>query len=447
MTARVSDNDRLLCRARGVQRESEEMGSNIRVLYLQPAPLFGGAERQAAEQALFLPPLGFDIVMIGGPGQAIASWMRGAPLARFIHSSNFPAWPPQRGLRALTLLWRYAACGLRAHAEFARVLQQERIDVVVASLPFTWVVGTLVARAAGVPIVWRAGGSRIPWSQKLGLWLLTRFIRPDLLLCNSQAVRGLFHPLVGGRVAVVRNGVDPAEFGPTRGDVAGFRPKGARIVVGFAGRLARSKHPETLIAMAARLRDRHPEVAVLVAGEGSERALFERKARAAGADNLHFLGFVADMASFYAACDVIVLPSESEGSSNVLLEAMRSQKAVVATNIAPVLELIEDGVNGLVYPLGDAEALTLAVERLLGSPELVRLIGKKAAERVADLTAQSAAQKLARILRDVVAEGPRGLRPEPSEHRPRKAAPKSLAGSGEHKRILGTRQPDPQHTR
>lgn len=377
------------------------VGPRIKVLYLQPAPLFGGAERQAAEQASFLPSFGLDVTVVGGPGNAIASWMRDADRATFVHSPNFPAWPPQRGLRVLTVPFRYVACGLRARAEFAQVVAERHPDLIVASLPFAWIVGTLVARSAGIPILWRAGGSRIPLHERVLLWTLTRFLRPDLLICNGEAVKRLFAPLIPAPVRVLPNGVDPTVFGPTAGDATRYRPPGASVVVGFAGRLAPSKHPEQLVALALGLKQRHPEVRVLVAGDGSERAAAERAAREAGADNLTFLGFVDDMPSFYAACDIIVLPSDSEGHSNVLLEAMRTEKAVVATDIPPVQELVTHEESGLLYPVGDDAALVAAVERLVESRELRRVLGMNAAVRVRRFTAWEAALDLARILGEV----------------------------------------------
>ncbi|HEY3498207.1 MAG TPA: glycosyltransferase family 4 protein, partial [Polyangiaceae bacterium] len=255
----------------------------------------------------------------------------------------------------------------------------------------------------GIPIVWRAGGSRISLAQRIALWLLARFLKPDLLLCNGEAVRRLFHPLIRGPVAVVPNGVDPGLFGPRLGDPELYRPHGARLVVGFAGRLAASKHVEDVIALARRLNGSHPDVAVLIAGSGSEREACERAVREAGVENLSFLGFVSDMASFYRACDILVLPSDSEGSSNVLLEAMRSEVPVVAAAIPPILELVESGKTGLVYPLRDVDALAAAVEQLVADRELRVRLGREGARRVAFLTAEATASRLAKILSDVVA--------------------------------------------
>jgi glycosyltransferase involved in cell wall biosynthesis len=378
--------------------------AKLRVLYLQPAPLFGGAERQVAEQASFLSQQDIELVVVGGPGRALGEWMRGASHEKFVQSANFPAWSPQRGLRALTLPWRYLRCGLKARAEFASLIASHSVDLVVASLPFAWIVGTLVARAHNVPIVWRAGGSRISLFQKLGLWLLARFMKPDLLLCNGRAVRRLFQPLIGTPVRVVANGVHPAHFGPRLGNSLRYRPPGAAVVVGFAGRLARTKHVGDVIALAQRLRQTHPRARVLIAGDGSERAALEHRARARHLDNVTFLGFVPDMASFYAACDIIVLPSESEGCPNVVLEAMRSERAVVASDIPPLLELIQTGKTGLIYPLKDVGALTRSVETLIDNPAYRGSLARNARRRVEHLNAETSARRVAQILRRVALE-------------------------------------------
>jgi glycosyltransferase involved in cell wall biosynthesis len=379
--------------------------SRIRTLYLQPAPLFGGAERQATEQAMFLPELGVDPIVVGGPGAVIGAWMKRAPAGRFVHSPNFPdTWAHARGLARLTVSWRYIATGLRAQAEFLELVQKERIDIIVASLPFAWIVGTLVARKAGIPVVWRAGGIDVPLLQRMGLWCLTRFLRPDLLICNGEAVRRVFAPLVGAPVLVVPNGVNSAVFNANTGDGERFRPPGARAVVGFAGRLARTKHPEALIALAARLEKTHPNVHVLVAGDGPERSRSEATARRLGLTNLSFLGFVEDMPSFYAACDIVVLPTDTEGCSNVVLEAMMSEKAIVSADIPPMLELVQHGETGLVYQRGDTVALADAVTGLLARPDARRKLARRAREWALGFGSPVAARKLAVALQGVVAK-------------------------------------------
>lgn len=352
---------------------------------------------------MFLPELGVDTVLVGGPGRIIDGWVRRAPLGRFVHSPNFPGrWASARGLTRLTVPWRYMVTGWRARREFQRIVEREQIDVIVASLPFAWIVGTLVARKAGIPIVWRAGGIQVPLWQRIGLRLLTRFLRPDVLVCNGEAVRRVFEPLVRAPVVVFPNGVNTEKFHPSAGEMERYRPPGARSVVGFAGRLVRSKHPEAVIALAERLREVLPDAHVLVAGDGPERDRSEKKARSLGLENVCFLGFVEDMSSFYAACDVIVLPSETEGCSNVILEAMMSERAVVCADIPPVREFVKHGETGLVYSEGDTDALTDLVREILLRNDARKELARAGRASAQGFTAPVAARRLAELLRGLV---------------------------------------------
>ncbi len=402
------------------------MTRKIRALYLQPAPLFGGAERQAAIVASLLPELGIEVIPMVGPGNVVVEWLRERGVRDVIHSSAFPGgWAKQRGLRRLSLPWRYVTCGLRARREILEAVSTRNIDIIVASLPFAWFVGSLVARSCGIPIVWRAGGARINVWQKVGLWLVTRFLRPELLLCTAEAVRKTFAPFVPAPSAVVPNGVEPGFFMLGTGEAARYRPPGARCVVGCAMRLTRAKRPEDFLMLAARLRDRFPDTRFLLAGNGSRRGPLELMARRVGADNLSFLGFVADMPSFFAACDVVVLPSGSEGCPNVVLEAMAMGKPVVAADVPPVLELVGASNSARVYPLGDVAALSAAVEPLIEKREERRALALRGYIHALRRTARVSAARLAYLMRSVVGGGVTTPTPAVAGLRPQLAAVQS----------------------
>ncbi|HEU4582607.1 MAG TPA: glycosyltransferase family 4 protein [Polyangiaceae bacterium] len=402
----------------------------VRILYLQPAPLFGGAERQAALTTLLLPRFGVEVFPLVGPGRIVADWLRECGVREIHETPNFPGgWRKQRGLARLTLPARYVDCGLHARAEIERLVEQHSIDLILASLPFAWITGSLVARRAGVPIVWRAGGTYLNVAQQASLWSLTRFLSPDLLLCNSEAVKATFSPLVPAPVEVVPNGVQLEVFHPRAGDASRYRPPGARWVVGCAMRLADSKRPRDVIAIAARLRESHPDVRFLVAGEGSQRAALEQHARESGAHNLSFLGFVSDMPSFYAACDLVVLPSRSEGCPNYLLEATAMGKPVVAAAIPPVVELLCATDNGVLFELGDVPGFARAVSELLSAPQRLLALGANGLRNIQQFSAVASAERIAAIATALVAahatkpdQWPApGLRPLPSRPRPEKA--------------------------
>ena len=97
---------------------------------------------------------------------------------------------------------------------------------------------------------------------------------------------------------------------------------------------------------------------------------------------VHFLGRRRDIPEILAATDIVVLVSKREGLPRALLEGMAAGKPLVATNVRGNRDLVEDGANGFLIPLGDVEALSCALARLIASPELRRKMGEKSQEMV-----------------------------------------------------------------
>ena len=174
-----------------------------------------------------------------------------------------------------------------------------------------------------------------------------------------------FGPHVPAPSVVVPNGVDTEQFHPLQG-LPRYRPAGASMVVGFSARLVPQKRPDDVIRAAAPIVRKHPNVTFLIAGEGSRRREYEALARHLGIERqVRFLGYVADMPAFYASCDIIVLPSRSEGFPNVVLEAMAMRRALIVSNTPGALEVVSDGREALVFPTGDVRALARAIDRLI----------------------------------------------------------------------------------
>lgn len=377
----------------------------IRVLYLQPAPGFGGAERQAATIIPLLRAQGVDVLPLVGPGEILRRWLAQRGVDDCEHSRDFPgAWPKPRGLARAVLPLRYARCLRRMRSTIAALLEERRIDVVFAALPFSWVAATDVARQRGVPIVWRAGGTRITAAQRLALSSWSRVRRPDLLVCNAHRVRDAYAPLVRAPARVVPNGVDTSDFHPGAGDPRRYRPDGARCVVGFAGRMVPTKRPDDFIALAARTARRRRDVSFLAIGDGSRLPRYRQRARREGADTLSFLGYVDDMPSFYAACDLLVLPCGTEGCPNVVLEAMASGTAVVAAADGGCGELLHHEDDGMLYPTGDLDQLEETALRVLDDPVLRERLTIRGRQRIVDeLSAVTCASTTAAIVRSVAA--------------------------------------------
>jgi glycosyltransferase involved in cell wall biosynthesis len=182
--------------------------------------------------------------------------------------------------------------------------------------------------------------------------------------------------------------------------------------VGFAARLVEQKRPDDVIRMAARIAPDHPEVAFLVAGEGSRRLEYEALAHSLGVDHaVRFLGYVGDMRAFYASCDIVVLPSRSEGCPNVVLESMAMRRALVVSNAAGTQEVVTHEREGLIFPVGDITAFAAAVRRLVEDPVLRAALMNQGYFRVTSaFNARARARRLANVLRRSVVSSvrPRG---------------------------------------
>lgn len=156
--------------------------------------------------------------------------------------------------------------------------------------------------------------------------------------------------------------------------------QGGERVLLAVGRLSREKGHADLVRAAARLRGTSRELnfKLVILGEGPERGAVEEEARRAGLDGLVvFAGHASDVRPFYALADVLALPSHSEGSPNVLLEALAAGVPVAATRVGGVPEIAADGETALLVRPHDPEALAAALGRLLSDPDLARTLAER----------------------------------------------------------------------
>jgi glycosyltransferase involved in cell wall biosynthesis len=214
----------------------------------------------------------------------------------------------------------------------------------------------------------------------------------DCIVANSNAVRDwLVNDGVDpGRITVIRNGivVPPEKVGGERFSVR--KELGIPFdapVVATVCRLTPSKGLEDLIQAAARVKTSMPRVQFLIAGKdlsqpGYRAQLETYAAQLNVAEQVRFLGEREDVLDILRESDLFVLPSLSEGLSNVLLEAMTASLPVVATNVGGNPEVVEDGKTGLLVPVRNVEELTTSIVRILASPELARGFGGAGRRRV-----------------------------------------------------------------
>ena len=193
-----------------------------------------------------------------------------------------------------------------------------------------------------------------------------------------------------GRVVQICNGVDTDRFQPA-GDLPIDLPwrqqhSVSRLVFGTIGRLDAVKDQNTLLESFATLcanpRCRAIDLKLVIAGDGPlNQQLRARASTLALGDRIWFAGARDDVPQILRAIDVFVLPSLNEGISNTILEAMASGRAIVATRVGGNSELIESGVNGILYDRARSTDLADILLTHCMEPELRRAHGLAGRER------------------------------------------------------------------
>jgi glycosyltransferase involved in cell wall biosynthesis len=227
------------------------------------------------------------------------------------------------------------------------------------------------------------------WYGRLHWWLKRWITRQSSrVVANSHSGADFACERMGwprSAIDVVYNGVQPQPTPMGRREELrnawGLRPDD--VVALFVGRLVPVKDVQTLLRASARLCDHLPQVHVVICGDGPQRDSLRALAVQLGLQlRLHFLGERADVPALIDAADLLVLCSRQEGLSNVILEAMHGARPVVASAVGGTIELVDDGVNGLLFEAGDDAALASAVSRLACDPLLRKRLGRAGAARM-----------------------------------------------------------------
>ncbi len=302
---------------------------------------------------------------------------------------------------------------------------------VIALTDYTDFRKRITAQSVDFHAIHRAPGHGIGWAGRL--WRLLRRLKPDLVHTRNLAaleaqfvaaaagVRHTVHgehgrdvfdlhgqnwkynllrraarPFVSNYIAVSRdledwlrsvirvphnklhqiyNGVDGTRFRPRVGPRPDFAHPDS-IVFGAVGRMVEVKDYPMLTRAFIQLVRQQPERAararLVIVGEGPARATCQDMLKSAGLAHLAWLpGERHDIADIMQVFDVFVLPSKNEGISNTILEALASGLPVIATAVGGNVELVEDGVNGLLVPVGDFSGMAQALLTYLDTPALI----------------------------------------------------------------------------
>ena len=180
------------------------------------------------------------------------------------------------------------------------------------------------------------------------------------------------------------------------------------LAIVCVGRLSTEKGHRDLLQAVAQLRRMPdtPPFRLILVGDGPEREhLTSDAARLDIADICSFAGHRNDVRPWYRVASVFALPSQSEGSPNVVLEAMSAGVPVIATAVGGVPEIMEDGVTGLIVPPRQARMMAEGLARLLRDESLRKKLGAAGRDHISrDFTPEAYVSSLANFYKQVLAD-------------------------------------------
>jgi L-malate glycosyltransferase len=211
-------------------------------------------------------------------------------------------------------------------------------------------------------------------------------------------------------VTCIRNGIDLDEGSDHTDRWDTRRELGidkATCLIGTIGRLTPVKGIPYLLQAAKILLRHGANVKVLVVGDGSIRGDLETEARHLGiSGSVVFLGHREDTGELLRAMDIFVLPSLSEGIPMALLEAMAACRAIVASRVGGIPEIIEDGLEGFLVEPTDMKGLAEKCRRLIEFPDVAGKLGEQGRKRVErDFSATAMADRVASVYKGLVTAG------------------------------------------
>ncbi len=165
-----------------------------------------------------------------------------------------------------------------------------------------------------------------------------------------------------------------------------------RPVILFASKLQARKHADHLLeAYHQFIADQTPERRpyLVIVGDGEQRAMLEDRTRELGLDDVRFAGFrnQSELPRFFQLADVFVLPSRHEPWGLIVNEVMAAGcPVIVSSDVGCHPDLVTDGVEGCVFPVGDVSALAIALRRVFASPDSARQMGQHARQRISAWT-------------------------------------------------------------
>jgi glycosyltransferase involved in cell wall biosynthesis len=361
----------------------------IRLLLVVDSLEMGGAERQVVDLAVALRRKGYGIT--------VACSVAGE-LADALERADVPVRPLLKRLVKRHLSLAYAW-------RLRRSLKRENFDLVHAHIYASIAAAAIATLGMDVPLV-ITEHTEASWQRRRARWV-SRWIysRVERIIAVSTPIRRRLierddvHPDL---ITIVPNAMTSTS--EPLADASLPTELRERPLVGVVARLQPEKGVEYFLRAAARVAAKFPEAHFVVAGDGPLRHELVALSEDLGLrERVHFLGFRSDASELMESLDVLVVPSLTEGSPLVTLEAMAAGVPVVASAVGGIPDQIRHDREGLLVPPGDAAAISDALLTLLRDPARASRLGEAARRRAASrFSHDTMVRRIEDVYRDVL---------------------------------------------
>ncbi len=264
------------------------------------------------------------------------------------------------------------------------LLQIRKCDLIYANWLGAGIIGAIANLLTGKPLVVSLRGDDGYLARDKRIWrTLTKWVsrRACVVAPVSEGIREILVQIgvPGDKVVVPRFGVDLELFHADEHPMN----RSDQLTVVFVGSLIKKKGPQDLIQA---LEDPAlSDIRLVMVGDGILREELTEKCREAGlTGRVDWQGLRSqkEVAAILRSCDILCLPSYTEGKPNVIKEAMASGLPVIATPVGGIAELVEDGVTGRLFSPGDVHALRECLKALAADSDLRTKMGKAGLEKI-----------------------------------------------------------------
>ncbi len=308
---------------------------------------------------------------------------------------------------------------LKAYKQLKKLLSEEHYDVILCNTPMGSIVTRLAAkktRKQGTKVIYMAHGFHFYKGSSKKAWLIFYPIEKymakkcDLLITINKEDYALAKEKFSKRTKVAHIhgvGVDEKRYHPATPEeqlamrkAEGLSPED--FVILCTGELNENKNQKTLISAAAQLKDKIPNLRVLLAGNGPKEQELRDQIQAEGLEGIvKLLGYRTDLEKVVPAVDLVVSCSHREGMPLNIIEAMLCQKPVVASHNRGHDELVREGETGFLFDAGDADCLAALLLRLAEESELRKTLGEAGEAAARPYAVRSTREELSRLLNEL----------------------------------------------